>query len=120
MKKPETTHKKNLLLVASLCLLFQTVAAGQSLEPSQLLKPLADDWPTYSGDYSSRRYSKLSQINQSTVKHLTLAWASRVTAGAGNAAGGGGGRGGRGGGGPGADHHRRRRHGRSGRRRAWR
>ena len=31
------------------------------------------NWPTYSGDYSSKRYSKLSQISQSNVKHLTLA-----------------------------------------------
>ena len=96
------TNIKSLLLIASCCLfpaaLFPTIGAGQILEPSQLLKPLADDWPTCSGDYSSKRYSKLTQINQSNVKHLTLAWAARVTAGA-NAAAGGGGRGGRGGGG---------------------
>ena len=37
-------------------------------------KPLADSWPTYSGDYTGRRYSALTQINQTTVKNLTLAW----------------------------------------------
>src|SRR5438093_13004499 len=83
------------LLVATWFCLF--TAPRQSLEPSHLLKPVGNDWPTYSGDYSSRRYSSLTQINQSNVKHLTLAWATRVTAGAGNAAGGGRG-GGRGGG----------------------
>ena len=39
-----------------------------------ILKPLADSWPTYSGDYTGRRYSALTQINQSNVKNLTLAW----------------------------------------------
>ena len=34
----------------------------------RLLKPLADSWPSYSGDYSGRRYSALTQINQSNVK----------------------------------------------------
>src|SRR5438105_3760322 len=71
-------------------------AAGQALDPALLTKPLAESWPTYSGDYSGKRYSKLTQINQSTVKNLTLAWTARVNAGAGNAGGGGGGRGGRG------------------------
>ena len=44
------------------------------------LKPLGDSWPTYSGDYSGRRYSALTQINQSNVKNLTLAWTARLTA----------------------------------------
>jgi alcohol dehydrogenase (cytochrome c) len=51
------------------------------LDPSTILNPAADAWPTYSGDYSGRRYSTLDQINQSNVKNLTLAWAARVTAG---------------------------------------
>jgi alcohol dehydrogenase (cytochrome c) len=83
------------LLFASACLLCRQLA-GQLLDPALLTKPLGESWPTYSGDYSGKRYSSLAQINQSNVKNLTLAWASRVTAGAGNA-GGGGGRGGGGG-----------------------
>jgi alcohol dehydrogenase (cytochrome c) len=67
--------------------------------PADLLKPLKDSWPTYNGDYSGKRYSALTQVNQSTVTHLTLAWMSRVTPGTGTGGGGGGGRGGRGGGG---------------------
>ena len=66
-------------------------AQGGGLEPSDILKPLKDSWPTYNGDYTGRRYSALTQIDQSTVKNLTLAWFSKVTAGP----GGGGGRGGR-------------------------
>ena len=42
--------------------------------PAELLKPLGDSWPTYSGDYTGRRYSALTQVNQSHVKNLTLAW----------------------------------------------
>src|ERR1700723_2716643 len=89
---------KTLLASASLCLLpamFPSAAAGQGLSQADLLKPLANDWPTYSGDYSGKRYSKLTQVNQSNVKNLTLAWTVRMTAGAGGA--GGGGRGGGGG-----------------------
>jgi alcohol dehydrogenase (cytochrome c) len=69
--------------------------AAQTLDPAVLNKALANDWPTYSGDYSGQRYSRLTQINQSNVKHLSLAWTARVTAGPG--APGGGGFGGRGG-----------------------
>jgi alcohol dehydrogenase (cytochrome c) len=83
------------LLLASSVWLMSVVLTAQGLDPSAILKPLSDSWLTYSGDYSGKRYSALTQINQSTVKHLTLAWASRVAAGP----GGGGGRGGFGGGG---------------------
>ena len=69
------------------------------LSPADLRKPLGDDWTSYSGDYTGRRYSSLTEINQSTVKGLTLAWVSRLTSGLPPAAGGGrGGFGGRGGG----------------------
>jgi alcohol dehydrogenase (cytochrome c) len=57
------------------------VPANGGLDPASLLKPLADSWPTYSGDYSGRRYSALKQINHSNVKNLTLAWMSRVITG---------------------------------------
>jgi alcohol dehydrogenase (cytochrome c) len=74
--------------------------AGQAqdggLDPASMLKPLGDSWPTYSGDYSGRRYSTLTQVNQSTVKHLTLAWMARMNPGTGGGGFGGfgGGRGG--------------------------
>ena len=51
------------------------------LDPRDLLRPLGDTWPTYSGDYSGRRYSALTQIDRSNVKHMTLAWMARVSAG---------------------------------------
>jgi alcohol dehydrogenase (cytochrome c) len=45
------------------------------LEPSALLRPSADSWPTYHGDYSGRRHSALTQITPANVRQLTLAWA---------------------------------------------
>ena len=36
----------------------------------RILKPLSDAWPSYSGDYTGRRYSALRQVNQSNVKNL--------------------------------------------------
>src|SRR3954454_15457275 len=72
------------------------IVAGQTsgLNPADLLKPLADSWTSYSGDYTGRRYSTLTQVNQSNVKNLTLAFAAKVTGGPGGPGGGGGGRGG--------------------------
>ncbi len=71
------------IIVAAPFLLAPAVLMGQAigLVPSEILKPLKDSWPTYSGDYSGKRYSALTQINQSNVMHLTLAWMVRVTPG---------------------------------------
>jgi alcohol dehydrogenase (cytochrome c) len=93
---------RKLVFTTSLALapVLLTGQEQRGLDPASILKPLAESWPTYSGDYTGRRYSALTQINQTTVKHLTLAWIARVTAGAPNPAlAGFGGRGG-GGGGP--------------------
>jgi len=97
---------KKLLLLAPLGVAPAFVAGqGQGgLDPASLVKPLANEWPTYSGDYTGRRYSALTQINQTNVTHLSLAWIGKVTAGAGTGGAGtagAGGRGGRGGGGGG-------------------
>jgi alcohol dehydrogenase (cytochrome c) len=61
------------------------------LDPKDIYKPLGELWPTYSGDYTGKRYSTLTQVNQLNVKNLTLAWMTRLTSGS---TGGGGGRGG--------------------------
>lgn len=53
------------LAAAPLCALPCLAADG--LDPAALLRPPTDTWPTYNGDYSGRRYSPLSQINQSNV-----------------------------------------------------
>ena len=77
--------------LAYLLILLPVLGRAQALDPSLLNKPLGDSWPTYSGDYSGKRYSSLTQINQANVRNLTLAWVSRVIAGAGSPGGGRGG-----------------------------
>ena len=85
------------------------VAQSSGLDPADILKPLSDQWPSYSGDMTGKRYSALKQINTQTVKNLSLRWVNNgITNGCGpNGTGpatdtagggfGGGGRGGRGG-----------------------
>jgi len=95
-------RRHKLLLCLACCLLpvltpAQAPQPGGGLDPADIQKRLAESWPTYSGDYSGKRFSSLAQINQTNVKGLALAWTSRLSAGAGG--GGGGGFGGRGGGG---------------------
>ncbi len=70
--------------LALLAALVPALMAAQGLEPGDLLRPLKDAWPTYNGDYTGKRYSTLSQIDQSTVKHLTLAWMTHLAPGFGN------------------------------------
>ncbi len=65
------------------------VMVGQGLTQDVLLKQPTDAWPTYNGDYSGRRFSPLTQINSSNVHTLSLAWATRFSAGGGGRGGGG-------------------------------
>src|SRR6266498_2265133 len=81
------TRTTTLLLLTSFCVPGESLA-GQSLDPALLTKPATDSWPTYAGDYSQRRYSTLTQIDTTNVRHLSLAWVSRLTAGAGGGEGG--------------------------------
>ena len=66
-----TTHTQaptRTLVVAAIVLASVGVIAQQTgLDPARILKPLSDDWASYSGDYSGRRYSALRQVNQSNV-----------------------------------------------------
>jgi len=48
---------------------------AQSVDPALLLKPPVDSWPTYHGDYSGQRHTKLSAITPDNVHQMTLAWA---------------------------------------------
>ncbi len=52
-------------------------------QPETLLKPPADSWLTYHGDYSGQRHSKLSAITPANVHQLTLAWAFQTKSAAG-------------------------------------
>src|SRR6266545_7568430 len=58
--------------LAASALLFAQTSRG--LDPAFLLKPPADMWPTYHGDYTGRRHSRLTQITPENVHQLTVAW----------------------------------------------
>src|SRR5262247_2171880 len=73
MRGPKKSTHVALAMIAALALVG--VASTQGLDPSTLLNPPADSWPTYHGDYSGRRHSKLAQITPANVGQLTLAWA---------------------------------------------
>ena len=73
---------RSLLILVSI-ISMAGAAFAQGLDPALLTKPATDSWPTYSGDYSGRRFSSLTQINQSNVKNLGLAWVSHLEPGAG-------------------------------------
>ena len=100
---------KKLLLLGSL-LAVPALLSGQAqtggLNPADMTKPLADQWTSYSGDLSGKRYSLLKHVNTNTVKNLSLKWITSLTTGCGltgrpTTPVGGGFGGGRGGGAPG-------------------
>jgi alcohol dehydrogenase (cytochrome c) len=39
-----------------------------------LAKPVGDNWPSYNGDYTGRRFSSLREINSANVSQLRAAW----------------------------------------------
>jgi alcohol dehydrogenase (cytochrome c) len=64
----------------ALCLVVPAAMSGfsaraQNVDSQMLLHPPADSWPEFHGDYSGERHSKLTQITQTNVKDLSLAWA---------------------------------------------
>jgi len=64
-------NKLFLTYLGATALLF---GQGGPVDPADLIKPLSDQWTSYSGDYSGRRYSLLKQVNVNTVKDLSLKW----------------------------------------------
>ena len=94
----------NKILILTPLLLTPSLLIGQAgLDPADMSKPLRDQWTSYSGDLSGKRFSALKQVNTNTVKNLSLKWvASNITTGCGPTgtppagAGGFGGGGGRG------------------------
>ena len=59
--------KSSKLLLTAALLLMPGWLASQGpvgVDPALLVKPLSDSWPTYSGDYTGRRYSALKQADR--------------------------------------------------------
>jgi alcohol dehydrogenase (cytochrome c) len=51
---------------------------ADGVNPKSLSQPPVNSWPTYNGDYSGRRFSPLTKINESTLDSLSLAWVYRM------------------------------------------
>ena len=64
-------------------LLIGAALGGQMMEqePELALHPAPDSWPTFNGDYSGKRFSKLDQINASNIRNLRPAWIHEVRPG---------------------------------------
>ncbi len=63
------------VVLGSVLLLSTVLTAQQSgLTSAQIEKASTTSWPTFNGDYSGRRFSPLTKINASNVKHLSVAW----------------------------------------------
>ena len=56
-------------------MIFSSALIAQGVDASMLRNPPRNSWPTYHGDYSGRRHSKLTQISRANVGNLALAWA---------------------------------------------
>jgi alcohol dehydrogenase (cytochrome c) len=48
---------------------------SRGLDPATLLDPPVYIWPTYHGDYTGQRHSRLTQITPENVNQLSVAWA---------------------------------------------
>lgn len=64
----------SVLVLACGFLLSAHPTRAQGLSNRELLRPPTNNWPTYYGDYSGRRFSPLRQINASNVGMLRLDW----------------------------------------------
>ena len=72
-------------MLALAAFLFSGCVSAQGLNPSEILHPTPQLWPTYNGDYSGRRFSDLKQINRDSLKDLQLAWLYQANTGPGDA-----------------------------------
>ena len=73
-----TVRSRTLALLGALAMLAACVAAGPESRSNTAVDPLAapapDEWPSDGRDYTAQRYSPLTQIDQSNVNQLGLAW----------------------------------------------
>jgi alcohol dehydrogenase (cytochrome c) len=65
-------------IAAAAVLTFSGVLGAQAPNPTALFDHPADSWPSYHGDYSGRRYSKLKKINDQNIRHLSLGWVYHI------------------------------------------
>jgi acido-empty-quinoprotein group A len=60
--------------------LIPALALAQGLDPKALTlyRQPPEIWPTYNGDYSGRRFSDLTQINNSNINLVKIEWIYRI------------------------------------------
>src|SRR5215471_12958567 len=51
-----------------------TLPPDGGLDQARINKPLSDEWTSYSGDLTGKRYSALKLVNKDNVKYLSLKW----------------------------------------------
>ncbi len=72
-------------LIALCAFILSLPVSGQDSDPSLARAPgvqashllsrtIKDDWPSYNGDYTGRRFSSLTQITPQNVNHLQAQW----------------------------------------------
>src|SRR5947209_15776157 len=62
-------------LCAELLLAQARESPGLNVGAKDLLaSPPVEDWPSYNGDYTGRRFSGLAEINRSNAARLRAAW----------------------------------------------
>ena len=78
-----TALKRSLILGMGILFLGSVACLGQWKpvsaridvnEQDLLAKPVGSNWTSYNGDYTGQRYSRLSQINRTNVRHLRAQW----------------------------------------------
>ena len=54
---------------------MSSISTNIDVQPSQLLSnPVADNWLSYNGDYTGRRFTSLREINSANVSRLRAEW----------------------------------------------
>src|SRR5262245_19091806 len=74
-RAPMTNRFTRAALATAAAAALGAAATAQGLDPATLLNPSPDSWPTYHGDYTGMRHSRLTEITPANVAQLTLAWA---------------------------------------------
>lgn len=72
--RPRLAQWLNLIAILIVAFGMATTLSAQGVDAQMLLKPPPDSWPTYYGDYTGQRHSKLTQINTRNAGLLTMAW----------------------------------------------
>jgi alcohol dehydrogenase (cytochrome c) len=64
------------------CFVFSATLAHSQVTPDRLVNSAKEpqNWLTYSGDYSGRRFSQLDQINTTNLRSLTAKWVYQTAA----------------------------------------